>query len=537
MRYLQNLFRFEFESDATASYIVLEGIGGKGLQELQIEMIEQNPNPSILPLSLRVRDNGNRIYYNITSKITLKQLLQKRSLKKREFLDIIFLISRVLIECKNYYAFDKNFALDEELIYINPATLEVSMLYLPVNFDIDLGTVLKNFIKKLLDDIVRIEEEDDLGFIQNIRLYLREEGFNLKDFQKLINQLKGGTCEQPNERRNPAGNRAEPPGGKCQVLQEEAVAPKPVQKNGRIPQKPQIPPPQRYKSGMQPKGQQVKNVFIPPIENMGQQEGTQGKKRYSNNLIIMGAVLQAGVLALIGVVSFIALSGRNIDTGKIGGAVIAAGAADFFIMRRLFDRDKKALAAEAEKTLPAEAEAPEALLRNGTGGEEMPKGREKAYKPAADNINMNKGEMENRRKQNENDLGETGKSVEPGCRQETHMLSRYNPGDTVILDSLPPSIPYLISVRDGVSKKIFVTKPEFVLGRLRGQVDYELTGASISKVHAEIISKNGYFYIKDLNSSNGTYINSKKIKSNFEYEIKNKDTVRFANSEFEFIVR
>ena len=55
-------------------------------------------------------------------------------------------------------------------------------------------------------------------------------------------------------------------------------------------------------------------------------------------------------------------------------------------------------------------------------------------------------------------------------------------------------------------------------------------------MHAEIIFKNGEYYIKDLNSRNGTYINGERINSNIEYKIEDKDKIDFANGKYTFLI-
>ena len=75
-----------------------------------------------------------------------------------------------------------------------------------------------------------------------------------------------------------------------------------------------------------------------------------------------------------------------------------------------------------------------------------------------------------------------------------------------------------------------------VIGRLPDLVDFVVQNMSVGKVHAEIICRDGEYYIRDLNSRNGTYINGEKINSNTDYRIKNGDTVTLANCDYEFVV-
>lgn len=57
---------------------------------------------------------------------------------------------------------------------------------------------------------------------------------------------------------------------------------------------------------------------------------------------------------------------------------------------------------------------------------------------------------------------------------------------------------------------------------------------SISRKHIELTNKNGSIYLKDLNSSNGTYINGEKIENNKKVKLFNNDSIKLANSIFIF---
>jgi len=69
---------------------------------------------------------------------------------------------------------------------------------------------------------------------------------------------------------------------------------------------------------------------------------------------------------------------------------------------------------------------------------------------------------------------------------------------------------------------------------LDSMVDYAVQDNTIGKLHAEISVTEGNYYVRDLNSKNGTYINNVRIPSNKEWEIKGNDRVRLSNYEYIF---
>ena len=59
---------------------------------------------------------------------------------------------------------------------------------------------------------------------------------------------------------------------------------------------------------------------------------------------------------------------------------------------------------------------------------------------------------------------------------------------------------------------------------------------TVSRNHLNIFYKNDSWHIKDLNSTNGTYLNYNKIIANQEYKINNNDSIKLS-SKLEFKVK
>lgn len=80
-----------------------------------------------------------------------------------------------------------------------------------------------------------------------------------------------------------------------------------------------------------------------------------------------------------------------------------------------------------------------------------------------------------------------------------------------------------------------MNKPVFRLGKERSYVDYFVTNnIAVSRSHADIITRNGQFYIVDLNSKNHTYINDQILPVHCEIEINDGDRLKLGNEEFIF---
>src|SRR6186997_641200 len=68
----------------------------------------------------------------------------------------------------------------------------------------------------------------------------------------------------------------------------------------------------------------------------------------------------------------------------------------------------------------------------------------------------------------------------------------------------------VLQEKGGEQRRMVFNKPEITIGRVQGN-DIVLPKGNISKRHSRIVLKDGKFIIIDMQSTNGTYVNGKKI--------------------------
>ena len=99
--------------------------------------------------------------------------------------------------------------------------------------------------------------------------------------------------------------------------------------------------------------------------------------------------------------------------------------------------------------------------------------------------------------------------------------------------------PYLIRVSNG--EKIIINKACFKIGREKSSCDYVIAdNRAVSRIHAEIITRNNRCYIIDLDSVNKTYVNDVIIPPQKETELSSFNSqlkIRLANEEFRFFAQ
>ncbi|MDD4503444.1 MAG: DUF6382 domain-containing protein, partial [Clostridiaceae bacterium] len=184
------IFEHSFDSDSAFSYLVLKLNSDIKLLNHQTEIICQNPNPAFVPFHIRREDENKSIYYNITSKISLSQYLERKSLNKKELLDLLKNITKNLMLHANYLLDLSSFVIDSDFIYINPATAEVSLIYVPTPLDRDTMRVYIAFLKDLVVNSADVDDSARDNYLQRILNYLKSDSFSLNDFNRLIVDLR-----------------------------------------------------------------------------------------------------------------------------------------------------------------------------------------------------------------------------------------------------------------------------------------------------------------------------------------------------------
>lgn len=73
-----------------------------------------------------------------------------------------------------------------------------------------------------------------------------------------------------------------------------------------------------------------------------------------------------------------------------------------------------------------------------------------------------------------------------------------------------------------------------IAGKLRNRVQLLLPDASVSRIHARLVEKEGRVALMDLNSANGTYINGIRLEQNESMVLEKGDEIRFGDMIFQY---
>jgi pSer/pThr/pTyr-binding forkhead associated (FHA) protein len=76
----------------------------------------------------------------------------------------------------------------------------------------------------------------------------------------------------------------------------------------------------------------------------------------------------------------------------------------------------------------------------------------------------------------------------------------------------------ILKFNSTVLKELKIGQDEIIIGRDSGN-DIQIDNVAVSREHARIIKGPNFYLIEDLNSTNGTFVNGKKINKKFLQEV------------------
>ena len=111
----------------------------------------------------------------------------------------------------------------------------------------------------------------------------------------------------------------------------------------------------------------------------------------------------------------------------------------------------------------------------------------------------------------------------PGYQQPVAQQSYVAPQPTMTIQS----------IGSPVQINLTVAEPEYLIGKNPSMVNGAVThNPAISRVHCKISFMNGKYYLTDMGSANGTYLNQQRLEKQQTLELHSGDYIRLANSDF-----
>lgn len=522
-----------YEAEANGSSLVIDLPQEYSMVQYQMGMLEQNQLPHILTARRYVRDGNTHLCYNVTAHIPLTQVVERKKLDRSEVLSLLGGIAEILRELPEYQMPVKGLLLSEKWIFVRPGEFNPNLIYLPIWVEDEGLTSLKEFVKSLVLNS-RISNTND-DFVQRLLELVNRPDLTVSLFGEGLDKLQ--TSSRPS---TPLAEPKPIPERVAPAPPKDLVQPAPIQEKKEqihseaVQSEPFARKPQPNNTKSKPAKKAKKSE-----KNSAAEEKKSGTTKGSLIFTVVQCVAVLA-LALLFKNGFFTAEGGGLNVSYIAGAAIAIAGLDVVLYRELFINSKNKKASEQAKGKNKKAQPPKGKVPS-----DKPISTPKApYKPTAP-------------------VMPAQPTPPPASPPATPVQQRAEVADHVTPPEVAPYPVYIPAVEEdeddgatvvigegeeksgsgyleyfenGLAMRIHFIPGIIRVGSRAKLVDHVLASQKVSKVHAEFVCEDGRYFVRDINSTNGTYINGSKqrIISNQNIELRDGDRVRLADVELTF---
>lgn len=507
----------KFENQGTNTFLVYHFCSEDELDAMSLGMLTNNRIPGLAEAIFTQMDSAKYIKYNVTAKVSASQLFSGPVNKKR-LLGVFMGVLDAMISAEEYMLDTGSILLDLDYIFVDVSTCDTVLICLPVISDRPANPELGQFFKNIIFN-TQFDQTENCDHVAQILNYLNSNpSLSLTAFKSLLERLA-----KPSNAARAAKPQPEAP----------AAVSKPKQTPAAVQAQPVVPQPVSPLAGGQSEDEPIRldetmrPLTAAPEKNEKQMSLFYLLQHYNkDNAAQYKAQKAAKKTAQNGT-----QPKQKPQKKEKRPAAPSAPGMSFAIPGQGSSQDSAFQA--TEKAAPSQVQRPEERIRQTAA-------------PAAVSADGHGGSAGYSSQKPAGGYGAQPEAV-PAYRQpevppaerlhfgETTVLSQKAGETTVLGVSAEPqkAEPYLLRERN--HEKIPLSKPVFRIGKERSYVDYFIgDNTAVSRSHANIVNRDGVFFVVDTNSTNHTYVDGRMIQSNVETRLEDGAKIRLANEEFEF---
>ncbi|NLZ83180.1 MAG: FHA domain-containing protein [Clostridiales bacterium] len=465
----------EFKREFHHNYMVLSNLEEEICETYSIKMLKAQTIEGILPLDLRIINNEKSLYYEISGRQLMLSIFDKVELSYSKVKYIMLRIINIIESAYEYLLSVDDFMLAKEYIFLDIEKASPWLSYMP-GYNRDIKEQMGDFIEFLMD---KVDYKDKEGVLLVYQLYsiCKEEGYTFEHLQEVIykdNGLEKNIDKSVKE-------------SSFQVKAVDSIA---ISVEENLVMK--------------------KNIMELPVM-MEKIEGEEEVTCYPYRTYILSAISIVVGLLIIFLSSslkiFYKQYGGRIDFLKMFVLIVMVVSIEGYLMKSLWD--KKNLITKIVTN--NQYVDPRISHYNIIDDEEK---QEKVLLPPKRNEQVDYGQKRNIKK-------EDSEEYNPTCLVENFSTdNNYSYG--------------LIPIDTDEYSRIKIKEFPFFVGKGIENVDYSLENEVISRYHAKILREEERFFLIDLNSTNGSFINGEKLLAYKMSPLDVGDEIALANIRFKF---
>jgi len=475
----------EYKRDLNNNYMILQDENQTLMEDYRVKMLISNKIPFMLKCNMRKFDCIVKYYYEITSKHPLSRVYDKKKIGTKELHNIVTSFLRVLDSSSEYLLNPDDFILNPEYIYMNIETSQIYFCYMP-GHEMEVSMGFNELTTYLLD---KIDHEDKHAVATAYELYRQtlSDNYSIREILSSI-QNEEVKKEDISEEEFPE---------EISVREEKLVSDK--------------------KKNLLPFGNNEKQ------NNEKQKENFRPRKSvyiFSGMVVVISIVLLSYFLnqnkEIIGSVK---LNSELIT--KIAGVILIIAVIVIYSIYKNY-QSKKEQDDDIFVITQEQGKQQFDAVRKG----EFTRTKEEIKKTSKANVVDDKKRMEET-KDKENRI-EDSHIIKADFSNK--QMGTY--GNTVLLAYKAPDKKLIAS---GEKNQSFTLgKRPFLIGKMEEHVDGVIQDEMVSRIHAEIKNDNGSYFLTDLNSTNGTFLNGRRLEANETAAIREEDVICFATAQYVF---
>ena len=549
---------FTYENLGTNTYLVYDVKPDDQIDTMSLGMLTNNKILGLVPTVFVQMNEQKLIKYNVSSKVSVRQFFSGQ-VNKRRLIGVLNGIVNGLLSAEDYMIDINSLVLDLDYIFADVTTCEATMICLPIIGLKPCQNDLCIFFKNIMSN-TQFDSSENLDYVAKIFNFLNDSsGFSIQSFKNLLDEIK-------NNKTNASPNFAS--AGNSASGQPRMVQPKPQYQNRPAPaaqvlnkqNSPYIAAERTIPQNNQPCAPKP-NVYnnTPKTEQYNVNKGQKNSSDDENKVTLGDLLMHFSHERLEQYKSQkhnektnknpnVKQTGQHKTSKKESGYGFSVpgqqNSYGFAVPGQTTGTVQQASLPKKPESAPALNNSfqpqknvftqPAAKINN----QGNVNANVKFQMPQERQPQMQSQMPQERQPQMQPQMPYRNPSVvnPPVNFGETTVLGANTSGETTVLNlnNVQTKVcPYLIRKKN--NERIEINKPVFRIGKERSYVDYFVSdNTAVSRSHANIIIRDGRYFIIDTNSTNHTYVNGSVIQSNTEVEITNGDRVRLGNEEFEF---
>lgn len=498
--------------DLHHSYLVLPKSDDRNEEVYCVRMLQANSIKGIIKPDPRTIDNKVLYYFDITSKQSIEVLHSKNAIKQEEIRRLFISLADLIEESYEYLLNENNLLIEPEYIYFDLSTSQIKVCYLP-SYNKDVRKQMVALIEHIMNK-VEYKDKEAVLYVYNLYAVCRDEGHSFINLLSAIRE-KGQDKPLKNDNRKKPTNTEGHRRDKSEVMEEEYC----------------------------PKSQ-------PPV--MMEKISKDSEQLYYplSSYIYTGFCLIACTMVLIICINrkiIFKSYGNRIDYGKLMALILILFCIVGYLVKKIWDKKNRLTRIISEQ----EYVDPRNVYKGAVATD--------IKQSVADNDlyawpDITESEAENT--EPNKDIGVNDKAynrVNNKIKERYHHEalgsgSTYNYQNSIVLlnteNQLNPTVLLnakaintgccLMPENKELYDVIQINEYPFTIGKQKGNVDYCLDNEIISRYHVKITKEEDIYYITDLNSTNGTWLNENPLACYQRFEIKDGDELAIAGIKYLF---